>query len=90
MSTRFNPAATNICCPEYAHFGRWTCELAQDIVLRYWSQGGTDQTQLEPYMMESFIAVCEAIDQHANDMWTIAWKAASDAPEEWRKQEGRR
>lgn len=74
---RFEPGITNPCHSDYGKWSNWTKDIAKDIVLRYWSQGGIDQSRLEPYMMESFCAVCEAITKDCDALWTKAWKAAS-------------
>ncbi len=75
--------------PPHRRFSPWTEQLAKDIVLRYWSQGGTDQSRLEPYMTESYEAVYETIEADCDALWTKARKAAGNAPQEWRKREGR-
>ena len=87
MNGHFVPAINNPYHSDYARFSSFTRQIAEDLVKRYWSQGGTDQSRLEPYMMESFVAVCEAIDSDCQAVWLKAWKAASNAPKEWRKQE---
>lgn len=73
---KFVPTSTNPLHSDYRKYSAFTLKIAEDIVLRYWSQGGTDQSRLEEYMIPSFVAVCEAIDKDCDALWTKAWDAA--------------
>lgn len=78
MNNRFVPTTINPVHPNFAKWSMWTKDIAEDIVLRYWGQGGMEHPHLEPYMMESFCAVCEAISDDCDHIWTKAWKAAGN------------
>ena len=72
---RFTPTTNNISHPKYSNHSYIAKKFAEDVTLRYYSQGGTDKSYLEAYMMDKFEAVLEAISKDMDELWVKAWQA---------------
>lgn len=74
---KFVPAATNPCHPDYERWDDWTKTIVQNLVLRWHSQGGTDHTNLQPWMVENFKYLLETMGDEISQIHEKAFKVLS-------------
>ena len=68
----WNPGVTNISYSNYNQYSYWAKEIAKNLVLRYYSQGGTEYENLQPFMMNKFKYLLEKM---GDEIWEIHVKA---------------
>jgi len=71
---KFNPTANNICHPDYNEYPYWTKKIAQDLTLRISSQGGTDHTTLQSYMIPLFKEILKQLGKEIGEIYEKAFK----------------
>jgi hypothetical protein len=74
---KVEPYSTNISCGCYSEWSWWTKKVAEDLVLRWWAQGGTEYQTLQPWMIESFVGLLENMGDEITAIHDKAFKTIS-------------
>ena len=71
---KFVPEETDPCHPNYHEYSPFALELAKDITLRYYAQGGIDYSTLQPWMLPKFKLLLKEMSGEFDATWKKAWE----------------
>lgn len=77
---RFVPTATNPCCPEYSRWDYQTKHAAEQMVLRWNAQSGTEYSCLQSWMVPQFVHLLETMGEEIAGLHTKMWKTVGETP----------
>ena len=72
---RFVPAPNNIAHEQFGNeFGWWAKHIVEELVLRYYGQGGTDYSCLQPWMVERYKETLKQLGPQISELHDKAFK----------------